>query len=156
MTLNFWASRNMYVRAGTRYCCRRFSISESSGSRGSGTTGRARFSDRSIAERVLKLSGTAVRHPLAPSGASTEVPRRISLGFAHSAAAPGHWRRGGRTQHVPVGKPFAFPVSSGCCTLTWPSCDISVIFTTNFACGSACRAESPAQIGRRTLTFTHM
>ena len=44
------------------------------------------------------------------------VPRRISLGFAHSAAAAGDWRRGGRTQHVPVGKPFAFPVSSGCCT----------------------------------------
>ena len=37
--------------------------------------------------------GTAVRHPLAPPGASTEVPRRISLGFAHSAAAAGDLRR---------------------------------------------------------------
>ena len=43
--------------------------------------------------RVLKLSDTAVRHPLAPSGASTEVPRRISLGFAHSAAAGGDLRK---------------------------------------------------------------
>ena len=44
------------------------------------------------------------------------VPRRISLGFAHSAAAAGNRRWGRRTQHVPVGKPFAFPVRSGCCT----------------------------------------
>ena len=42
---------------------------------------------RSSAVRVLKWSSTAVRHPLAPPGASTEVPRRISVGFAHSAAA---------------------------------------------------------------------
>ena len=49
--------------------------------------------ERSFGVRVLKLSDTAVRHPLAPSGASTEVPRRISLGFAHSAAAGGDWRK---------------------------------------------------------------
>ena len=49
--------------------------------------------ERSFGVRVLKLFGTAVRHPLAPSGASTEVPRRISLGFAHSAAAVGDWRK---------------------------------------------------------------
>ena len=51
--------------------------------------------NRSFCVRVLKWSGTAVRHPLAPPGASTEVPRRISLGFAHSAAAVGDWRRSG-------------------------------------------------------------
>ena len=51
--------------------------------------------NRSFCVRVLKLFGTAVRHPLAPSGASTEVPRRISLGFAHSTAAAGDRRRGG-------------------------------------------------------------
>ena len=68
---------------------------------------------RSFCVRVLKLSGTAVRHPLAPSGASTEVPRRISLGFAHSAAAVGDLRRSCCTQHAPVGKPFAFPSNSG-------------------------------------------
>ena len=63
--------------------------------------------NRSFCVRVLKLFGTAVRHPLAPSGASTEVPRRISLGFAHSAAAGGDLCRRARTQHAPVGKPFA-------------------------------------------------
>ena len=63
--------------------------------------------------RVLKLSDTAVRHPLAPSGASTEVPRRISLGFAHSAAAGGDLCRRARTQHAPVRKPFAIPENSG-------------------------------------------
>ena len=51
------------------------------GWRRSGGTGRARFSDRSIAERVLNLFSTAVRHPLAHSGASTEVPRRIFPGL---------------------------------------------------------------------------
>ena len=49
--------------------------------------------NRSFCVRVLKLFDTAVRHPLAPSGASTEVPRRISPGFAHSAAAAGDRRR---------------------------------------------------------------
>ena len=49
--------------------------------------------NRSFCVRVLKLFGTAVRHPLAPSGASTEVPRRISQGLAHSAAAAGDWRK---------------------------------------------------------------
>ena len=52
--------------------------------------------NRSFCVRVLKLFDTAVRHPLAPSGASTEVPRRISLGFAHSAAAAGCRRGKGR------------------------------------------------------------
>ena len=63
-----------------------------------GPVGRvARVSpNRRFAEVLLKWSNTAVRHPLAPSGASTEVPRRISLGFAHSAAAAGCRRGKGR------------------------------------------------------------
>ena len=78
-----------------------------------GPVGRvARVSpNRSIGVRVLKLFGTACRQP--SYATLLRVPRRISLGFAHSTAAAGDGRRGGRTQHAPVGKPFAIPENSG-------------------------------------------
>ena len=70
--------------------------------------------ERRFGVRVLKLFGTAVRHQLVPSGVSTEVPRRISLGFAHSVAAVGNLRRGGRTQHAPIGN-------------AWISCELQLM-----------------------------
>ena len=102
---------------------------------------------RSSCVRVLDLSDTAVRHPLAPSGASTEVPRRISLGFAHSAAAAGDGRRGGRTQHGSLAKPFVFPANSGRCTLAQQSVENMCIFTIKSACGSATPTASRHQCG---------
>ena len=61
---------------------------------GGGPVGRlARGSpNRSFAERVLKLFSTPCGHPRS-CGCLTGVPRRISLGFAHSAAAAGFCRR---------------------------------------------------------------
>ena len=88
---NFLPSRNFNVLAGKHYFCRRFSISGSSGSRGSGRTGRARYSE----PEFLRKSIEVVRHCRSASSYATllRVPRRISLGFAHSAAAAGNRRR---------------------------------------------------------------
>ena len=55
-----------------------------------------------------------------------EVPRRISLGFAHSAAAAGNRRR----------------VVMRTCPRPWAV--------------KACRAEGPAQLGHRTVIFTYV
>ena len=77
MPLNLWRARKYAWSAGKRYFCRRFSISESSGSRGPVETGRARFSDRSIAERVLKWFDTAgrqPRYPTVPTSAAADLP----------------------------------------------------------------------------------
>ena len=82
-------------------------------SRVSGNPGRELRVDASRGPEYpgLNVVSHACRRPA--YAALLRVPRRISLGFAHSAAAAGDWRKSGRTQHVPVGKPFAFPTNSG-------------------------------------------
>ena len=116
LNAKFWPSKNNARCVVDRYFRPEKPMSGESAEGGPGSASRGsyiyvRITQNEVSEDCLTRLG-AVCSMLRYYG----VPRRISLGFAHSAAAAGDGRRGGRTQHVPVGKPFAFPVSSGCCT----------------------------------------
>ena len=88
--------------------------------------GRPRCTPRAVTVLTeLKIILHASRHARS-CGCWGEWPRRISLGFAHSAAAVGERRR-----------------------VIERTCPRSLAV-------KVCRAEGPAQIGRRTLTFTHV